>query len=82
MKKLIILSLVSCLFSCMEQCIEKEYIITYNDGSKDTVMAYNVVVLHDSNLTYYNFEGKDYTSVGSIPFNKVKKIMNRNDNIR
>jgi len=85
MKKLIMLSLVSCLFSCLEQSIEKEYIITYNDGSKDTVMTYNVVVrtaVDNSNLSYYNFEGRDYSAVASIPFNKVKKIMNRHDNIR
>ena len=85
MRKLIMLSLVSCLFSCLEQSIEKEYIITYNDGSKDTVIAYDVDVLtavHDRNLTYYNFEGRDNSTVGSIPFNKVKNIMNRNDNIR
>ena len=85
MKKLMILSLVTCLFSCSEQGTEKEYIITYNDDSKDTVIAYDVNVLtavHNRNLTYYNFEGRDNSTVGSIPFNKVKNIMNRNDNIR
>ena len=86
MRKLIVLSSIFFLVGCADALKEeKEYIVTYNDGSKDTVIAYDVDVLttvHDRNLTYYNFEGRDNSTVGSIPFNKVKNIMNRHDNIR
>lgn len=78
MEKLLILSSMFMLFSCTEQRTEKEYIVTYNDGSKDTVIACNV----QANSDFYHFSDKKWDNAAVIPANKIKSVKVRYDKIR
>jgi hypothetical protein len=72
------LSLVSCFFSCSEQRTEKEYIVTYKDGMKDTVIGCNV----QANSDFYYFSDKKWDNAAIIPANKIKSVKVRYDKIR